>query len=210
MWNGYAGSVVNHKGSHVTSNQCLFFTLHNAFWEFNVTSNAPQWFRKQDTRQFTTYRTGGRFGTLPWLLIRACWTSTGSARSPSVRLYTRSHISQKGCHDLWLWFGQRGRWMLLNKQAYCGDWGGVGSVMLGSRSLKSCCTMSVEVSPWILQHHLGEILSRFGHVSQGQAEGRQQHALQTTEWDSTVKWKSVRVQRMSDSCPRQIHGCTMV
>lgn len=40
-----------------------------------------------------------------------------------------SHFSsRKRCHDLRLWFGVRARWTLLNTQAHCGDWGGVGCV----------------------------------------------------------------------------------
>ncbi len=42
--------------------------FYNTFWDFSETSNALQRFWKQDTRQFTIYRTRRRFGTIPRLL----------------------------------------------------------------------------------------------------------------------------------------------
>lgn len=64
--------------------------------------------------------------------------SMGSAISTTEWLFVCSHLSsQKWCHDLWLWFGLCAQRMLLNKQARCGDWGGMNAVMLGSQSAES-------------------------------------------------------------------------
>lgn len=52
--------------------------------------------------------------------------------------------------------------------------------------------VSEKVSPWTLQHHLGLILSRFGHVSRGQARVRQQPILQNRirqQWNKTLSIK---------------------
>lgn len=79
-------------------------------------------------------------GELPALI------SMGSAISTTEWLFVCSHLSsQKWCHDLWLWFGLCAQWTLLNKQARCGDWGGMNAVMLGSQSAEShytCLHMS--------------------------------------------------------------------
>lgn len=111
--------------------------------------------------------------------------SMGSAISTTEWLFVCSHLSsQKWCHDLCLWFGLCAQRMLLNKQARCGDWGGMNAVMLGSQSAESHYT-SAYVLPSILHHRLGQILSRVGRVGHRWAEHRWQSTLQTTEWHST-------------------------
>lgn len=67
--------------------------------------------------------------------------STGSAWSTSEWLFACSHFSsQQCCHDLWLWFGLCAQWMLLNKKAHSGDWGGVGLFRPGSQSVEDYYT----------------------------------------------------------------------
>ncbi len=107
-------------------------------------------FRNGTWGQFTTYRTRGHSGTRPRSQdTRLLWFPLAQHEALQNGFSACSRFSsQKRCHDVWLWFGLCARWMLLNKQAHCGDWGvGVGSVMLGSQSVASCYTCLCKPHP---------------------------------------------------------------